>query len=157
MVAYSFAARFIVPITAGTKHQTIRKPRRGQARPGSTLQLYYAQRSPFRRLLGTATCRIVRPIALVPHPDHGEVFDFSSCDGITSREHLENFAHKDGFESWADLCAFWAEVHPGVGSFQGDLIEWEAFELPAPEPDIAPEPDPQTPDFLTYFRNPAEG
>ena len=131
MAAYSFQARFIVPICDGTKRQTIRHPRRCQTKPGWTLQLYYAQRSTFRRLPGTAICASVRPVSLNIHPNHGAVYFRESAGTFSGAPFLDGFAVRDGFSGWTDLCGFWAEVHRGVAPFQGDLIEWTDF-TPSP-------------------------
>lgn len=64
MVAYSFRARFVVPIEAGTKRQTIRAPRKRHAKPGEEMQLYTGMRTRACRLIRLATCLSVWPVSL---------------------------------------------------------------------------------------------
>ena len=133
MVAYSFQARFIVPITDETKWQTIRRHRKGQAKPGSTLQLYYAQRTVYRRLLGIAECALVEPVTLQFGGDTG-IFFHHQMDWVSNQIALDAFAFCDGFADWDDLRAFWDEHHPGMAAFQGDLIRWTNFRVPSNDP-----------------------
>lgn len=57
MVAYSFNARFELPIVTLRKTGTIRNVgKRRHAKPGETLQLYTGMRTRACRLLATAVC-----------------------------------------------------------------------------------------------------
>lgn len=127
MVAYSFKRRFVEPIRAGSKAQTIRAERKRHARPGETLQLYTGMRTRSCMLIGTATCSLVSPIR----------FDFISeavriGDGpaIIDRASRNKFARLDGFADWDDLCAFWAAEH-GLSLWSGMLIRWTGIVVPA--------------------------
>lgn len=126
MVAYSFQTRFAAPILAGTKRQTIRADRRRHARPGEELQLYTGMRTRQCKLIGRATCRDVRWVAL--QFDTETARDAVEVDGVSQADLavLHAFARADGFESWFDLKGFWRLVH-GVSRFEGVLIEWEDF------------------------------
>jgi hypothetical protein len=122
MVAYSFKTRFVTPILAGTKRQTIRADRKRHARPGEEIQLYTGMRTRHCKLIGRAECAAVRMIRL----------DFVQCavlaDGVVIAGgldgSLDRFAQADGFKDWWCLDAFWEEEHPGHRIFDGVLIEW---------------------------------
>ena len=125
MVAYSFKARFAAPITAGTKRQTIRAPRKRHARPGEEVQLYTGMRTRQCRLVGRATCRAVRRVQI-------EITDvdwanYVEIDGVPVAD-LDAFARSDGFADWSDMVAFWRKEHPSSDpdrlSFSGVMIEW---------------------------------
>ena len=131
MVAYNFHARFIVPICAKTKIHSVRKCRLGQAKVGSSIELYYAKRTKFSRLLGLAVCQDVRRINLwwgddvLYFPDTNEI----QC----SDAELNAFATGDGFADWGDLTRYWRAMHPKDIGFEGDLITWgDTFAPPAP-------------------------
>lgn len=154
MVAYSYKRRFIVPIMVGLglplrpedismaiadgapldrpKRQTIRaNGKRRHARPGETLQLYYAQRSPQHcRKIADSRCSEVLPVKIrfakhrrpndsVLLPNHGYV-----NRGYEEGE-LDHFAVSDGFLSWEEMRDFWRAEHPGVTDFDGVLVRWE--------------------------------
>jgi hypothetical protein len=148
LTAYNFKARFIEPIRAGTKRQTIRAERLGRsrhARPGEVLQIYTALRTKRTELLGYATCVRVRSIR----------FEFSACrnigesriyisggEGMPWRRFcptsLDAFARRDGFEDWGELREFWALEHDGVREFEGALIEWDGFRQAGLKGEISP-------------------
>lgn len=130
MVAYSFQARFMVPIVERTKRQTIRAPgKRRHARPGQALQQYFGMRTKYCRLIGTATAHRVCRIVLDLRGD--AVFFPSDLETIRDGE-LDEFAIRDGFKSWAELRRFWDEFHRGVNQFEGVLIDWDDTFTPAP-------------------------
>jgi hypothetical protein len=144
MVAYSFQERFVAPIQAGTKRQTIRAiGKRRHAVKHDRIQLYTGMR--------TAKCRkIVEPdpictgtfdiwIAVAPlyQPDNG-VGNLPSPEALAGRyvihtikigdhtlaqDELDAFAQTDGFESLQSMADFWASTH-GPGIFRGVLITW---------------------------------
>lgn len=127
MVAYSFKQKFVGPIRAGTKAQTIRADRRRHARQGETLQLYTGMRTNHCRLIGTATCVSVEPIC----------FDFDAQEvtigggaPIGDLPSLDAFAIQDGFEDFRSLVEFWRENHDGVEQWEGVLIRWKDFKPP---------------------------
>lgn len=121
MVAYSFKPRFVAPIQAGTKRQTIRADRKRHARPGEQLQLYTGMRTKQCKLIARSTCVSV-DLVLLNFADHGVV----RVNGIVlfSDAAMQDFAHRDGFTSWADMRAFWRENHPGMEQFEGVIIRW---------------------------------
>ncbi|UFW75178.1 hypothetical protein [Bradyrhizobium sp. WU425] len=154
MVAYSYKARFVAPIRVGLglpvldlyyelggylpgqpirpKRQTIRaNGRRRHARPGETLQLYYAMRTTKCFKVGDGRCKSVHAIRVFVHGDR--IVINPDCDheivysARLNAKHLDGFAAKDGFDDWAAMRTFWLEEHDGkrLGPFVGVLIKWE--------------------------------
>lgn len=124
MVAYSFKERFVDPIRAVTKCQTIRADRRRHARAGEELQLYTGMRTRHCKLIGRADCLSVWPVTLIFQDGDGVALEsFKSHYGGD----LDNFAVADGFRNWAELRDFWSLNHPGVDIFDGVLIRWGAL------------------------------
>ena len=121
MVAYSFQRRFVAPILARTKRQTIRAERKRHARPGEMVSLYQGMRTKQCKLIALAPCVDVQPIRLqFAYPP------FAAFDGRQFKllEGLDDFARADGFEDWAAMRLFWEEQHPDVSAFSGVLIRW---------------------------------
>lgn len=132
MVAFNFKARFVAPILAGTKVQTIRAPRKRDPRVGETLQLQRGDRfHPVR--IGTATAVLVDVVHLSFEPGrHARVIEgHMGPDVATALEDLNRFAVMDGFESWPAMAAFWLATH-GVLSFHGVRTFWGETFVPAP-------------------------
>ncbi len=126
MVAYSFQARFVAPILAGQKCQTIRAVgRRRHVRAGEMIQLYTGMRTRQCHLIGVAECKSVEPITLLPHRSRGYVLMGNDVvrTRLTGTRILDWWARQDGFEDWSDLCRFWVTTHGGK-RFSGLLIEW---------------------------------
>lgn len=131
MALFSFKARFADPIVAGTKRQTIRATRKNigsHGKVGGPISL--ATGSRFKpRPLGKSVCIDVHPIALnlalgqVDRPQ-GYSNGLTPRGRISDQEGLNAFAVSDGFADWADLCAFWAENHPGLTLFSGIVTIW---------------------------------
>jgi hypothetical protein len=128
MVAYSFQPRFVEPMCAGTKRQTIRAERRRHAQWNEKLQLYTGMRTKQCKLIGTARCRGVVPITLrmAPAPEVGEV-QFGDRI-ICLMQDLDAFARLDGFADWWDMRRFWRDKHGGTVQWSGVLIRWDGFE-----------------------------
>lgn len=126
MVAYSFKQRFVTPILAGTKAQTVRKDRRRHARPGEEVQLYTGLRTRQCRLIGRATCVEVLPITIL-FDDEDDEREGIITPGFGWPGGIEGFARDDGFDTWADLKAFWRQEHPGVEEFRGVVVLWKDF------------------------------
>lgn len=128
MVAYCFRPRFVAPILAGTKRQTIRAHRRRHARPGEEVQLYTGMRTRACRLIGRAVCAAVEPVWLAFSPRAAAEL-FRVGDTLLHPAAMERFAQADGFASVSDMAAFWFEHHAGPGDrlveFEGVLIRWE--------------------------------
>jgi len=129
MVAYSFQRRFVAPILAGTKCQTIRADRRRHARPGEALQLYTGMRTKHCRLIARASCIEIVPVTLLfsDDPDDEGVM----LPGFGHPGGLDGFARDDGFVDWSDLRAFWREQHPAIDAFTGVLIRWQPLKAEA--------------------------
>lgn len=147
MVAYSYKGRFVAPIRVGLglpvldlhyelggylpgqpirpKRQTIRaNGRRRHARPGETIQQYYAMRTTKCFKIGDARCSAVRPIKIFVAT--GKVI--IANETICHPRGLDEFARRDGFNDWTDMQDFWREEHGGeltrLGPFVGVLVEW---------------------------------
>ena len=117
MVAYNFQARFAPAVASGEKHQTIRAPRKSRhAAAGEPIQLYTGMR--------TSSCRRLRnPDPICTTSTYCHITE----DGVTLGNHprvdLDEFAKRDGFESFEDMKAWFRETH-GL-PFIGQLIVWE--------------------------------
>lgn len=123
MVQFNFKARFVAPILAGTKVQTIRKPRKRDARPGDTLQLQSGDRfHPVR--LGLARAVLVDKVSLDFRGDRRVLYGHLGMDVAHEAADLDRFAVMDGFTDWSDMRAFWAETHDGVPEFHGVRCFW---------------------------------
>lgn len=126
MVAYGFKARFAAPILAGTKRQTIRKPRVGRhrhARDGEKIQLYTGLRTKQVRLLGVAECLGTASVRLNFLRDRVNVDDGASW-AFSAPERLDAFARNDGLADWADMKATFREIHGDLVEFFGVIIYW---------------------------------
>ena len=135
MVAYSFQKRFEPAIRTRAKDHTIRAERAGRsrhARPGERLQLYVGMRTSSCRLIATPLCNRVWPIRIDLRAD----IVFANDGRIRMPGDLDAFAVSDGFADWADMTAFWAQQHPGVLVFSGQLIGW----APIQAEDLRPQP-----------------
>lgn len=123
MVAYSFQKRFITPIRAGTKSQTIRAiGKRRHVRPGEALQIYYGMRTKHcEKIIEDQVCCHVMPIKIYNGPRYiNQIFVL----GLPMPTDLfDGFAVKDGFENAEDMHDFWMRSH-GEGMFHGLLIGW---------------------------------
>lgn len=128
MVAYSFKARFALPIIDETKGGTIRANRRRHARPGEELQLYTGMRTRQCRLIARKTCIAVEPVELLMGIFHPAVHFSGRCQHLAGAAKLDAFACFDGFDDWADMKAFWRKTHE-ASHFQGWHIRW--MKLPA--------------------------
>jgi len=127
MPAYSFKERFVPMILDKTKRQTIRKKRKGQAKPGSTLYLYFGLRTKWCKKLGEEICTDVKEIIITKE---GYVYV-----GGTKLTHAEKdqLAFLDGFRNEGSLWMtpehcfdimfrWWNQTHSLP--FKGDIIYW---------------------------------
>lgn len=126
LVAYSFKPRFVAPILAGTKRQTIRAERTGRsrhARPGEEVQIYTGMRTARCKLIGKATCREVWEIAI--HIPEGmiKLGPGAGLRILHTRSEMDLFAQHDGFSGWSAMREFWWETHK-VDEFRGVVISW---------------------------------
>ena len=128
MVAYSFKPMFRGPILAGIKTQTIRADRRRHAREGEAISLFTGMRTRNCRKIGDATCAHIQPVT-IDLPANGITLDGRTLQGW---EDLDAMAHRDGFDGWLAMRAFWHENHPKTPVFSGWLIRWANFK-PATE------------------------
>lgn len=113
MVAFNFQARFADAVEKGEKRQTIRA--KARCTVGDKLQLYTGQRTRKCRKLADAVCTKVALVRIA----HTLIVDMV----LLCKADMEAFAKHDGFESWADMCA-WFEKNGGL-PFNGYLIQWE--------------------------------
>lgn len=129
MVAVSFNKQFRAPIVAGTKRQTLRRPRIRPIREGQTLHLYTGLRTQYVSPIGTATCLGYTRILL--DLECGRVESVETGKAWTTLDELNAFAGIDGFADWRALMAFWAKTHPDVWQWEGVRIWWgETFKEP---------------------------
>ena len=133
MVAYSFQARFVPRILAGTKRHTLRYVGlRRHARVGDALQLYFGMR--------TKQCRLVARAQCVAHDDIALVFDataYSKSEGVRSPHGiaaygcttLDDFAVGDGFNDWGEFRHYWRQVlGPDRFVWSGRITVWGGLE-----------------------------
>ena len=142
MVAYSFQRRFVNPIrlglgleqppefplAAGPKRHTIRADRkRGHAREGDQLQLFFGLRTRRCKLIGYARCIGSWPIELVfdDDPESEGVISPGSGLGQWGFASFDAFAIGDGFESWQALKSYWQNERGVADEFVGVIIFWE--------------------------------
>jgi hypothetical protein len=125
MVTYSFKERFVAPILAGTKRQTIRAHRVRHARPGEVIQLYRGLRTRQCYKIGAAMCAHALPISI--YLGNKPIANRVVIDGSPVGD-LDAFACRDGFSSWADLREFWKDTHDRVELFCGVIIQWTNFQ-----------------------------
>ncbi|MEX2480227.1 MAG: hypothetical protein WD928_05135 [Gammaproteobacteria bacterium] len=124
MVAYSFQRQFVPPILAGTKCQTVRSERKRNPHAGEELQLYTGLRTRHCRLIKRVRCSEWWRITIL-FDDNDPEGEGIILPGFGYEGGLEGFARNDGFQSWAELKAFWRKHHPGKDEFTGLLICWE--------------------------------
>jgi hypothetical protein len=123
MVAYNFMARFAPSVEDGTKRQTIRAcGKRRPPRRGEQLQLYTGMRTRNCRLLRTAPCTAVYPIAMDLAARRVRV-QTGDVMGELDAEEVNHLAQADGFASAGDFFEYFATTHGQA--FAGHLIEWE--------------------------------
>lgn len=120
VVAYSFKQRFVAPILARTKKQTIRADRKRHAREGESVQLYTGMRTKYCRLILRAACVGIEPVTLILGPVGIVRVGDRPFPGS-----LDDFARADGFNKWDDLVYFWELNHPDTPIFSGVLIRWD--------------------------------
>lgn len=127
MPAYSFKERFVPLILDGSKRQTIRKKRKGQAKPGSTLYLYFGLRTKWCKKLKEVECKDVKEIVITKE---GYVYIDGKKLTILQKDAL---AFLDGFRNDSALFTspancfqimfrWWNQTHSLP--FKGDIIYW---------------------------------
>lgn len=118
-----FLSRFKEPILAGTKRQTIRRPRKRPIKPGEPLSLRVwtgkAYRSPQEKLLDT-TCSATFEIEILANGYRlGRGLPLHTLPLV-----LDEFARSDGFADWQEFIGHFDGFY-GL-PFRGTLIHWEA-------------------------------
>ncbi len=119
---FNFKPRFLEPIRAGTKRQTIRAERKRMPVNGDKMRLQHGSR--FKpQLIGFATAELVEPIRIDVEGGHlwlGGVH----VEERSSAEDLDRFAVLDGFGDWADMRGFWRAEHKTAPMFTGFRTHW---------------------------------
>jgi hypothetical protein len=129
MNCFSFQVRFVEPILAGTKDQTIRAPRKSPPKIGGSMHLFTGMRTKACRRIATVTCTEILSCELSPFLYGGFVRITAGNDNVVhlnGKRELVLFARRDGFASWEALCEFWADTH-GSLAFHGTIYRWEAL------------------------------
>jgi hypothetical protein len=109
----------------GRKDGTIRLPRNGASRhaqPGDKIQNYVGMRTRSCELILRSICVANVPIVLLWRPVVEIVFDGEKL----STGMFNALAVRDGFSDFDDMERFWAETHPGITRFAGEMIRWKA-------------------------------
>ena len=125
MTTLMFHKRFVAPIQAGAKKQTIRPPRKRPIKVGDELSLRYWEgqgyRSPQIAILDTK-CSGAFTIAV-----HKTGVLIGSGRGWIERPaELDEFARGDGFADWAEMQQWFSGEgrKDYVLPFMGVLIQW---------------------------------
>lgn len=116
MPAYNFKQRFAEAVEAGTKRQTIRRPRKRPTRQGDRLRLYTGMRTKGCRLLREVTCTRVVPVRVGKDCVRldGRALDFVEASLL---------AIADGFINLVLFYEFFERLY-GL-PVELELIEWE--------------------------------
>jgi hypothetical protein len=117
MIVLMFQSRFAALVAAGTKRQTVRPVRkRGPTRIGEVVSLRRWADKPYRsKQVVIATGR------LLANP----FVELDDLIAVVGGEEVDRhaFARADGFDSWPDLVAWFANAH-GL-PFRGVCYRWE--------------------------------
>jgi hypothetical protein len=116
MPAYSFKERFVPLVKSGLKRQTIRKKRKGQAKPGSKLYFYFGMRTKWCTKIGEAICKSVSEIEIQAN---GTV---KVAGKKMNKVQKYAIAKADGFEDFDTMLRWWKQTHELP--FVGDIIYW---------------------------------
>lgn len=123
MPAILFQKRFVAPLLAGTKRQTIRPHRKRPIRIGDRLSLRHwgdtAYRSPQVEILA------VEVIGVLPIEVYPSGIRVGGGELQSQKEELDAFARNDGFPSWAEMLCYFQFGGYGL-PFEGDLILFDA-------------------------------
>lgn len=119
MVALNFQPRFVDDIQSGKKRQTIRGAYHYRTlRAGAPLTLYTKQRTPDCQKLMDTVCASVQRVSLM------KTLAQPVGNTVVSGIMLEDFAKADGFETYADMWAFFEPRADENGEFNGVIIRW---------------------------------
>lgn len=127
MPAYSFQERFVPFVDDGSKTQTIRKRRKGQAKPGDTVYCYFGMRTKYCRKIREGWCLAVQEVRI--YSDGRLYINSTQILG----EFRDVFAWLDGFRpegsslqnpagAFELMHRFWKQTH--ALPFIGDVIYW---------------------------------
>jgi hypothetical protein len=116
MPAYSFKERFIPLIKSGDKTQTIRNKRKGQAKPGDTVYLYFGMRTKWCTKIGEGICTNVEEITI----DKNGTVKINGKRLYEAQKYGLSIA--DGFQNWQEMLGWW-RITNGL-PFTGDIIYW---------------------------------
>ena len=123
MAALNFKKRFVPPIQAGTKGHTIRADRKDGRVPkvGEPLYLYCGMRTKncFKILPDAHPCKNVERIIIERF--HEADFHIIVDHNALAPDECERLAVADGFESFAEMKAFWKDRE---FPFYGHIIHW---------------------------------
>lgn len=115
MPILNFKKQFAPKVKAGEKTQTIRAIRKEPIFVGDTLFLYTGLRTKYTEKLGEGICIYSEPITITE--------DSIVIAGLLQPKDLNDFAIKDGFNSWEDFVSFFRDTH-GL-PFNGEIYRWE--------------------------------
>ena len=121
MGLYNFKARFAPRILDGSKTHTIRPLRVHEDRPGNILHLYTGLRTKSTQLLMRVPCVKVESIE-IDACGHECMCDATiTIEGVQlSPSECDQFAQRDGFDSFEHMMEFWSGRVP----FRGHIIHW---------------------------------
>jgi hypothetical protein len=123
MKVMMFQGRFEALIAEGRKLQTIRPFRRNPLKVGEELSLRVWTGKPYRSPQREIAQVVVARVRIVQiEADRVSVW---IPEGWRPIPFPREFAKSDGFGSWEELAAWFAEAH-GL-PFEGTLIEWRAL------------------------------
>ena len=133
MSAFTFQARFVMPIVTGKKISTIRRERRDGCKPckrGQTIKLYYYDLNTTQNhLIGEAVCADVERIEISCPTGCIYTADIISPDGHEGyRETHLDVVMMEGFDSGIDMMQ-WFDKHYRISEkpFRGWRIIWKDF------------------------------
>lgn len=117
-----FQDRFAELVRAGTKHQTIRAPRKRPIQPGDTLVFYRWTGAAYRSKTETLREGVCTETHKIEIHDCQYGFVVLLDDAPLSREEAEAVAKADGFTCIMSFLAWFDKTH-GL-PFEGVLIKW---------------------------------
>jgi hypothetical protein len=125
MAILGFKKQFVQPIRKRTKDQTIRRYRKYPIMTFEHLYLYTGLRNRYVKAekIGEAQCRGTYPITITRN---SVVIQGLFPIRLTLPKDLDDFARRDGFNSWQELVDFWLEAHgPKCFPFKGTVIYFD--------------------------------
>lgn len=127
MTVLMYHKRFVAPILAGTKRQTIRRNRKRPIPVGAALSHRYWEGQGYRSpQIEIASGKCIAVFGITVEANRvliGEAGKPYRNTGI-SGQGLDEFARRDGFMGWADMLAYY-RIQKIKLPFCGVLIQWE--------------------------------